>query len=370
MLARLWGCLKRHKRKFFFFGTVFGGSWLMYKFIWRKIKEIRDEEDKQYLIYVRRQHHFDSNQRTCNMTVLGMVPNLREVLIKSLDTEEVKDMLKLNPPNKIDLWEELKIMSVTRTLAAVYGTCMLSVMLRVQLNIVGGYLYLDTLHPPAAQKTETVHSSIIPAKVQERYLSLIKQFIEEGFIDFTHFLRLAVIKEIGSLSLKELVTLDNLSTVFENIRERVECGVDKATLSLYPFLLKSEQVPDISKTSVLNSEDELLERLVIETRDILESSDFHTVLKESIDRGYHCVLDGLADHYKQQINAEGQNKDIHHVSIVIAKLIPVINALMFNICGNAPNRFIQELLLMEELKQLAANVYEAFSQDPSEKVSI
>ena len=33
----------------------------------------------------------------------------------------------------------------TRTVAAVYGACMLSVMLRVQLNIVSGYLYLGTV---------------------------------------------------------------------------------------------------------------------------------------------------------------------------------------------------------------------------------
>lgn len=370
MLARLWGCVKRHKRKFIFFGTLFGGSWLLYNYIWKKIREIRDEEDKQYLICVRRQHHFDSNQRTCNMTVLGMVPNLRETLVKSLDTERVKEILKSNPPNKLELWEELKVMSFTRTLAAVYGTCMLSVMLRVQLNIVGGYLYLDILHPANGVKHEAGHNSTVPPKVQERYLSLVKQFIEQGFLDFIHYLRSAVAKEIGCFPLKELVSLDNLTSVFENIRERVECGVDKPTLSLYPYLLTSEQVPDITMTSVMSPEDQFLERLVSETRDILESSDFHTVLKESIDRGYHCVLDGLADHYKQQITDQGHNSGIHHISIAMAKLIPVINSLMTDICGDAPNRFIQELLLMEELKQLAANVYEAFSQDPSEKVAI
>lgn len=31
----------------------------------------------------------------------------------------------------------------TRTIVAVYSTCMLVVLLRVQLNIIGGYLYLD-----------------------------------------------------------------------------------------------------------------------------------------------------------------------------------------------------------------------------------
>lgn len=32
--------------------------------------------------------------------------------------------------------------------------------------------------------------------------------------------------------------------------------------------------------------------------------------------------------------------------------------------------YSQELLLMEKLKQLAANVYEAFSQDPTEKPAV
>lgn len=31
----------------------------------------------------------------------------------------------------------------TRSIVAVYSTCMLVVLLRVQLNIIGGYIYLD-----------------------------------------------------------------------------------------------------------------------------------------------------------------------------------------------------------------------------------
>ncbi|GFO05105.1 peroxisomal biogenesis factor 3 [Plakobranchus ocellatus] len=363
----MWAFIKRHRKKFIFLGAFVGGTWVLYKYMWRKIQEIRDEEDKQYLISVRRQHHFDSNQRTCNTTVLAMIPNLRETLVKHLDTESLKELLKSSPPNKLDIWEELKIMSFTRTIAAVYGSCMLSVMLRVQLNIVSGYLYLETVHPPNGLKPESENKSSIAPKVQERYLSLVKVFIEQGFVDFIHYLKLAVMKEVGCLPLKELVSLDNLYGVLSHIRERVECGVDKATQALYPYLLSSERVPDLE--SVMSPEDLQLEKLVSETRDIFESSDFHTVLKESIDRGFHCILDGLADHYKQQLQG-GEASGIHEISIAVAKLIPVVNSQLNRIVGDAPNQFIQELLLMEELKQLAANVYEAFSQDPSEVPSI
>ncbi|GFS15042.1 peroxisomal biogenesis factor 3 [Elysia marginata] len=301
----MWAFIKRHRRKFIFLGAFVGGSWMLYKYMWRKVQEIREEEDKQYLISVRRQHHFDSNQRTCNTTVLAMIPNLRDTLVKHLDTESVKELLKSSPPNKLDIWEDLKIMSFTRTVAAVYGACMLSVMLRVQLNIVSGYLYLDAVHSSTngIKPEEETKTSISP-RVQERYLSLVKIFIEQGFVDFIHHLKLAVMKEVGSLSLKEPVSLDNLSSVFSHLRERVECGVDKPTQALYPYLLSSERVPDLE--CLMSPWDEQLEKLVGETRDVFESSDFHTVLKESIDRGFHCVLDGLAEHYKDQIESDGK----------------------------------------------------------------
>lgn len=81
-------------------------------------------------------------------------------------------LCSLRPANKLEIWEDLKIISelsvpeppdwllvviawlgvsdpaslslgFTRTLVAVYSTCMLVVLLRVQLNVIGGYLYLD-----------------------------------------------------------------------------------------------------------------------------------------------------------------------------------------------------------------------------------
>jgi len=38
---------------------------------------------------------------------------------------------------------DLRPAGFTRSIVAVYSTCMLVVLLRVQLNIIGGYLYLD-----------------------------------------------------------------------------------------------------------------------------------------------------------------------------------------------------------------------------------
>lgn len=39
----------------------------------------------------------------------------------------------------------LSSLGFTRSIVAVYSTCMLVVLLRVQLNIIGGYIYLDNV---------------------------------------------------------------------------------------------------------------------------------------------------------------------------------------------------------------------------------
>lgn len=77
------------------------------------------------------------------MTVLSMLPTLREALMQQLNSESLTVLLKNRPSNKLEIWEDLKIISFTRSIVAVYSTCMLVVLLRVQLNIIGGYIYLD-----------------------------------------------------------------------------------------------------------------------------------------------------------------------------------------------------------------------------------
>lgn len=53
----------------------------------------------------------------------------------------------------------------TRTIVAVYSTCMLVVLLRVQLNIIGGYLYLDhSVGQNAEVRNRRVHTLVEPAR--------------------------------------------------------------------------------------------------------------------------------------------------------------------------------------------------------------
>ncbi|XP_056020374.1 serine/threonine-protein kinase RIO1-like [Ostrea edulis] len=376
MISWIWTQIKKHRRKFIYGGMFIGGVYMAYRYAHRRMKEIQEKEANECLTHARRQHHFDSNQRTCNMTVLSMVPNLREILQQMFDTESITEILKSNPSNKLELWEELKILSVTRMVCVIYACSMMSLLIRVQLNVIGGYIYLQNNNSSAQDKERPESlpfqqgTPIIPKPVQERYLSEIKYLMDKGICQLGELIKSAVKKEISSISLKEQLTLHNVESCLEHIRERLETSpeissLSSPTLQLCPYMFPPE---NSSFTVHQGTDDEMYECLMQETRDILESADFHTVLKTCLDRGFQKLLDLLADSYKTNLQTSdlnnSHNTDYLQGGIPMAKLIPIFNGSLYKLGSDAPNPLMQELLLLESAKTLAANVYEAFSQLP------
>ncbi|XP_070362641.1 peroxisomal biogenesis factor 3 isoform X2 [Equus asinus] len=324
MLRSTWNFLKRHKKKCIFLGAVLGGVYILGKYGQKKIREMQEREAAEYIAQARRQYHFESNQRTCNMTVLSMLPTLREALMQQLNSESLTALLKnrfqpqntmsrytepgllekwmisclqqelkkmnpeqlFMPSNKLEIWEDLKIISFTRSIVAVYSTCMLVVLLRVQLNIIGGYIYLDNA---AVGKNGT--TVLAPPDVQQQYLSSIQHLLGDG--------------------LTELITV-------------IKQAVQK----------------------------------------ILGSPDFSTVLSTCLNRGFSRLLDNMAEFFRptDQDLQQGSSMDsLSSVSLPLAKIIPIVNGQIHSVCSETPSHFVQDLLMMEQVKDFAANVYEAFS---------
>ncbi|XP_033737531.1 peroxisomal biogenesis factor 3-like [Pecten maximus] len=361
MFTSMWNFIKRHKKKCIFSGFLVGGGVFLYKYAQRKFKEIQEKEAAECLKHARQQHHFDSNQRTCNMTVISMLPTLREALMKKFDTEAVKESLKNSPENKLELWEKLKVISLTRIICVLYGCSILCLLLRVQLNIVGGYMFLDNVFN---RNGMTQNTAVVPKELQEKYLSLIRHFMDYGLYQMCDLIHEAVEKEIKSVSLKECLSLHNLKAITDQIRERIESSpeisdLQSPTLMLCTYMLPSEgNTSPVSETE--NAQEKMYQQLVKETRDVLESPDFHAVLHTCLNRGFAKLLDSLADHYHEATADKHQN--LHEVGIPMAKLVPVMSGLLFKLCSDTPNPLIQELLLLDQTKTLAANIYEAFSQ--------
>lgn len=368
MLGAIRNFFSRHKRKFFVLGFASGGAVLLYKYAEWKLEEWKEKEASECLAMARRQHHFDSNQRTCNLTVLSMLPKLKETLLTLLDSEKLIAELKSRPENKVSIWNELKITCFCRTVTAVYSTVLLVVFLRVQLNIIGGYMYLDSLADSNDGKTNgRIHAT---PDVQKRYLASVQYLLSDGLTELVTTVHEAVQNTVKSMPLQKLLSLQDIERLFGNFRCQVEAGtgnirdLDSTVHPMSRFLLPSECGEREASACQLSEHEIIYNKLMSETRDMIESSDFQSVLNTCLDIGFSRVLDNMAEFFRPSLvlGQDHQEIGLTSIQLALAKVIPVVNGQINVICGEAPNQFIQEMLLMQCVKDFAANVYEAFSQ--------
>ncbi|KAK2157632.1 hypothetical protein LSH36_188g10023 [Paralvinella palmiformis] len=367
MFGNIWNFVKRHRRKFLYTGVVVGGLAVLGRYAKKKLLEYQETEAEECLTHARKQHHFDSNQRTCNMTVLSMLPNLRQTLMVLLSTEELTAELKNKPANKLEIWEKLKILSFTRTILAVYSSCLLTVFLRVQLNIIGGYMYLDSLLDQNGGTSEPYRAQ---PDVQQRYLAMIQYFLERGIPDIEEVIKTAVCNRLKNISLKHQMSLSDIQNLLSTVRRDVEgvsCNqtVGSTRSHLIQYLLHDHD--ELDQACNLSSTEIMLQQLKYETRDMLESSDFLCVLNGCLDTAFVRLVDYLAGYFRP-LETDGTETMINpcSLSMPLAKIIPIMNGLIHTVLADAPNAFVQELLLKEQVKTFAANVYEAFSELPNQ----
>ncbi|XP_029903729.1 peroxisomal biogenesis factor 3 [Myripristis murdjan] len=355
MFSSAWNFVKRHRRKFIFAGAVVGGVYFLGKYAQKKMREIQEREAAEYIAQARRQFHFESNQRTCNMTVLSMLPTLREAIIHQLNSESLTALLRTKPANKLEIWEDLKIISFTRSIVAVYSTCMLVVLLRVQLNIIGGYLYLDN---SVGKSTAT---PLAPPDVQQQYLSSIQHLLGDGLTELMTVVKRAVQDSLGGLSLKQSLSLLELEQQLSWIRAEVE-GSTERPLSWY--MMSDEESTLADQACGLTENDVITIKLLNETRDMLDSPDFSTVLNTCLNRGFSRLLDNLAEFFRPPPGDSALSSapdSLSAISLPLAKIIPIMNGQINTICSETPSHFVQDLLMIDQVKEFAANVYETFS---------
>jgi peroxin-3 len=190
MFSSLRGFFERHRRKIVITGALLGGAYALGKLAQWKLSDWYETQHVEFLAQSKKQLHFDGNQKTCNTTFYSLLPSLQDAIFEQLDSEAITEKLKNKPSDKLLLWEELKILSFTRTVTAIYATSLLAVFLRVQLNLLGGYMYLDVEGTaPEANGTATPEESggvYMSDSTQKKYLGIVRYFLETGVKDLVY----------------------------------------------------------------------------------------------------------------------------------------------------------------------------------------
>lgn len=368
--------LSRHKRKFIVTGVVVGGGVLALQYAQRKLREFQEAQTREFIQRTRRSQHFESTERTCNQAIMGVAPALCDKILKRLNTDIILQQIREMPENKVELWNELKVQAFTRLTALVYACSMLVVSLRIQLNILGGYLYKDTI---ADGQTELTKEN------QQRYLSLSQHLLDDGVEKLVTLIERKVREVLGQYELKQNLSLADTEQIFWSIQMAVNSDVQDPNSTLGKYILPDElDYPN---------ETELLSKMYAETLDMLESDESSSLNTYNVSRGFSIVMDSIADYYYEPLKKTGMDivnensislpstsksdlnvattaatmPNINSVKLPLAKLIPIVNGLsgkQFSVNvrpASLSTSLVTLYLVSDKVKILGANVYEVFS---------
>ncbi|XP_065360669.1 peroxisomal biogenesis factor 3 [Calliphora vicina] len=380
MLSRLRDFLTRHRRKFVITGVVVGGTFIALKYAQRKLIEMQERQAREFMEKTRRMQHFESTEKTCNQVIIGMGAELMQAILKECSTDELLEQLRENPPNKLELWEEMKIVSFTRLTTFIYASSMLVVALRIQLNLLGGYLYCDTVSSLAGDQGKPAQPQKINDDLKQEYLSLIRHFIQDGGLsELVRLIRAKVISVVKQLPLTKRFSLADVEQLFWSLQMSINSDPSTDPCSKMCKYLLPSQLTDYAQGNPL------LEKIFNETLDLLESDDASSVCSNNICRGFSLAVDAIAESMSETVtlaqklqtsesttqtnaaNSPDALLNINSVQIALAKIIPIVSGLTskgFDSTTRPQNlatSLITFYVVSEKCKVLGANVYETFS---------
>lgn len=154
---------------------------------------------------------------------------------------------------KAQLWNELKITSITRALTLIYSMSLLILLTRIQLNLLGRLNYLSSVvslsQPPPLDQANSIslenHEDLGIAnfgndfETNRRFLTFSWYLLHRGYAQILAKVRTAVEEVFGNISPNEGITQHRLSELVLEVRKKVEGATEQERYSTrwLPYIL-------------------------------------------------------------------------------------------------------------------------------------
>ncbi|KAI9785006.1 MAG: peroxin [Geoglossum umbratile] len=218
--------------------------------------------------------------------------------------------------SKVKLWNELKISSVTRAFTLIYTLSLLTLLTRIQLNLLGRRNYLSSVvslasHPPNESTINLEnrdddnlgHAYGNDFETNRRYLTFSWWLLHRGWKDIMTKVEVAVREVFGPLSPREDITLEKLSELVIQVRKKVEGSTEteRRNSKWLAYLLPPREQEDyVLRESGMSGSATLptttdpphmpLRRLLDETSDLIDSPPFTHVQTKLLDAGFSVLV--------------------------------------------------------------------------------
>ncbi|KIW47316.1 uncharacterized protein PV06_00026 [Exophiala oligosperma] len=283
--TRRW--IRRNRNGIAIGAGLVGATYLAGQYVLGKIREARERMQMDRIAKENIQRRFEQNQTDCTITVLALLPTLTENVLEELPVEQLTHELQqkkaerlarasgegrseassmqsgdtvsmssfqtgsfmhtsqmqgesttLGPRRtKAQLWNELKITSITRAFTLIYSLSLLVVLTRIQLNLLGRLNYLLSVislaqpPPPGSANSISLEDHDDGGagsglgndfETNRRYLTFSWYLLHRGYAQIMAKVRTAVEEVFGNISPNEGVSATRLSDLVLAVRRKVE----------------------------------------------------------------------------------------------------------------------------------------------------
>jgi peroxin-3 len=236
--------------------------------------------------------------------------------------------------SKAQLWQEMKINSITRALSLIYTISLLTMLTRIQLNLLGRRTYLSSVVALASPPPAVEDSKIsLENRDDDNYDNMYGNDFETNrkYLTFSWWLLhrgskhimdrvMGATKEVfGQVNIREDMSLERLSDLVMQVRKKVEGSTEqeRRDMKWLEYLLppKEDESFVIRQSNMSESEESLspearvvedpmtassveaeevtdsLRRLLDETSDLIDSPTFIHVLTRLLDTSFSHLVD-------------------------------------------------------------------------------
>ncbi|KAG9132382.1 hypothetical protein Leryth_022420 [Lithospermum erythrorhizon] len=285
------------------------------------------------------QEHFQNIQMIADSTTL---PHVMEYLSSrvedELDIALIMEKLvrgkdkpnSLTATEKLELWNQLKILSFTRMVLSLWSMTLLSLYIRVQANILGRHLYINTARV-LGDSNLLEEADVIGRKDEQLFLASADFLSNFGVHNLRCSIEAAASEILIGKQLKDVVIVSTLYDIIVQILDAfMSSGSPHQWLS-YVMPVNATELKLTGPTASGNAD--LLratkfEQLMSETREVLTSAEFGSVVHISVK----TAVDVMMEDTKIQIGESNLMS-----GLPLAKVLPRI-AQMGKLLLEEPNR--------------------------------
>ena len=281
----------------------------------------------------------------------SIIPRIKYALQSRLDLATRLEVIRApcdvstSPQQKLEAWEDLKVLSFSRAAATSLSLVIVSLQMRIMLNVLSRQLYLENaLHDTLGD----VGLRTLSFEVQETFLGLVeKGFALAGVGKLVLAVKQVVRSKVAGIQLSKSLSAAELQELLEAIRDDIlptiirgnlGAGEDRPSLehSLFPLFphdnLIVKQVMTRARTARNNCECDgtpvhlhdlhpehgKLVQMVQEVRETVQSQRFRETITVALNKAWEEMT------VKAVKGLYGDSKDR---SVAFAKLIPAMSNL-------------------------------------------